>query len=255
MNPPVWLACSALAAEVGHLLPQMTHCRRCRADAVGLLCGDRSGELGGVLAACGKLPPQGQDDRPHIAVATREGMLINQHLGEAKRFQIWGRDGLGGFRLVEERQAPPQGCGPSRWEELARLLSDCRAVLVGAVGETPRRILSGSGAVPVACSGFIEDALRTVGLYADLTEFGARFTNRLWREAGTVRQGMLWFPPRLLEEARLQHAEHRGKFALQGTGLHKAEGFADKVGRAPFLSPGDRELQGSAEDGAVEGGS
>jgi len=150
---------TAVRAQIGHLVPQMTHCRRCRADAVGLLCADRSGELGGVLAACGKLPPQGQDDRPHIAVASREGMLINQHLGEAKRFQIWGKAENGGFRLVEERQAPTAGCGPSRWEELSRLLLDCRAVLVGAAGETPRKILAERGVVTATCSGFIEDAL------------------------------------------------------------------------------------------------
>jgi len=151
---------TAVRGVIGHLVPQMTHCRRCRADAVGLLCADRSGELGGVLASCGKLPPQGQDDRPYIAVASREGLLINQHLGEAKRFQIWGKAENGGFRLVEERTAPGLGCGPSRWEELAKLLSDCRAVLVGAVGETPRKILTERGVVPAACSGFIEDALR-----------------------------------------------------------------------------------------------
>jgi len=153
-------AVTAVRGHIGHLVPQMTHCRRCRADAVGLLCNDRSGELGGVLASCGKLPPQGQDDRPHIAVATREGLLINQHLGEAKRFQIWGKAGAGTFRLVEERQAPTAGCGPSRWEDLAKLLSDCRAVLVGAIGDAPRKILSERGVVPAACSGFIEDALR-----------------------------------------------------------------------------------------------
>ncbi|MBI5519981.1 MAG: radical SAM protein [Desulfovibrio sp.] len=153
-------AVHALRAQVDHLVPQMTHCRRCRADAVGLLCADRSGELGGVLAACGKLPPQGQDDRPHIAVATREGLLINQHLGEAKRFQIWGKAENGGFRLVDERQAPTAGCGPTRWEDLARVLCDCRAVLVGAVGDTPRKILAERGVIAAACSGFIEDALR-----------------------------------------------------------------------------------------------
>jgi nitrogen fixation protein NifB len=153
---------TSVRSQIGHLVPQMTHCRRCRADAVGLLCADRSGELGGVLAACGKLPPQGQDDRPYTAVATREGMLINQHLGEAKRFQIWGRAEDGGFRMVEERQAPTAGCGPARWEDLAKLLSDCRAVLVGAAGETPRKILAERGVVTSACSGFIEDALRVV---------------------------------------------------------------------------------------------
>lgn len=157
---PAKEAVTAVRGQIGHLVPQMTHCRRCRADAVGLLCNDRSGELGGVLASCGKLPPQGQDDRPHIAVATREGMLINQHLGEAKRFQIWGKDGHGAFRLVEERQAPTAGCGPSRWEDLAKVLFDCRAVLVGAIGDAPRKILTERGVLPAACSGFIEDALR-----------------------------------------------------------------------------------------------
>ncbi len=150
---------TAIRAEIAPLVPQMTHCRRCRADAVGLLCSDRSGELGGVLAACGKLPPQGQDDRPYIAVATREGMLVNLHLGEAKRFQIWGKSESGGFRMIEERQAPPMGCGPTRWEELARALSDCRAVLVAAVGETPRKVLADRGVATVPCSGFIEEAL------------------------------------------------------------------------------------------------
>ncbi|MDQ7835626.1 MAG: nitrogenase cofactor biosynthesis protein NifB [Humidesulfovibrio sp.] len=150
---------NALRAEAGPLVPQMTHCRRCRADAVGLLCHDRSTELGGVLSACSKMPPANKADRPYVAVATREGLLVNLHLGEAKRFQIWGLAENGGFRMVEERQAPTAGCGPSRWEDLAKLLSDCRAVLVAAVGDTPRRILAESGTPAAACSGFIEEAL------------------------------------------------------------------------------------------------
>jgi len=150
---------NALRAEAGPLVPQMTHCRRCRADAVGLLCHDRSTELGGVLSACSKMPPANKADRPYVAVATREGLLVNLHLGEAKRFQIWGLAESGGFRMVEERQAPTAGCGPSRWEDLAKLLSDCRAVLVAAVGDTPRKILAESGTPAAACSGFIEEAL------------------------------------------------------------------------------------------------
>ena len=94
-----------------------------------------------------------------MAVATREGLLVNLHLGEAKRFQIWGLAESGGFRMIEERLAPSAGCGPSRWEDLARLLSDCRAVLVSALGEAPRAILTERGTLPAACSGFIEDAL------------------------------------------------------------------------------------------------
>ncbi len=99
-----------------------------------------------------------------------------------------------------------------------------------------------------------EDALRTVALYADLTEFGARFTNRLWRELATVRHGMSWFPPALLDEARAAHAAHRLAHALPGTGLHKADAFADRVGRAPFLSPGDREVEAAPDAGAAKEG-
>jgi nitrogen fixation protein NifB len=151
---------SALREQAGRLVPQMTHCRRCRADAVGLLCADRSGELGGVLAACGKLPPQDQGDRPHIAVASRTSVYIDTHLGEAKRFQIWSRAENGAFRLMEERPAP-RGCGgPTRWEDLAKLLFDCRAVLVQAAGDAPRKILAERGLCPVVCTGVIKDALR-----------------------------------------------------------------------------------------------
>ena len=170
-----------LRASIGHLVPQMTHCRRCRADAVGLLCSDRSTELSGVLSACSKMAPQAQADRPYIAVASREGLLVNLHLGEAKRFQIWGKSESGGFRLVEERQAPTAGCGPSRWEDLARLLSDCRAVLVNALGDAPRKILTERGTLPAACSGFIEEAL---GL-----AYGEDGINRL--EALKARRGGL----------------------------------------------------------------
>ncbi len=153
---------ASLRDQAGVLVPQMTHCRRCRADAVGLLGQDRSMELAPTLASCAKLPPSDLADRPYVAVATREGMLVNQHLGEAKSFQIWGRDGNGGFRLAEERQAPPLGCGPSRWEDLARTLRDCRAVLCAALGDKPRAILQEHGLTPVEGSGFIEEALSTV---------------------------------------------------------------------------------------------
>ncbi len=66
---------TAVRGEIGHLVPQMTHCRRCRADAVGLLCADRSRELSGVLAACGKLSPQGGDGPPRCGVARVEEHL------------------------------------------------------------------------------------------------------------------------------------------------------------------------------------
>ena len=139
-------------------LPQMRHCTRCRADAVGLLHEDRTEEFRGCLSACAAaVIPEGEK-RPYVAVASREGILVNQHLGETHSFQIWERH-EGAFRQVEERQAPPSGGGITRWHKLARVLGDCRAVLVSGIGETPFEILSKSGIEPVEAAGFVEDAL------------------------------------------------------------------------------------------------
>ncbi|MGE4551627.1 MAG: nitrogenase cofactor biosynthesis protein NifB [Desulfovibrionaceae bacterium] len=148
----------ALRAEIGPVIPQMTHCRRCRADAVGLLCNDRSAEFAPTLQACAGLKGPGHE-RPYVAVATREGVLVNLHLGEAVSFQVWGRS-EDGFRLLEERPAPRAGGGPKRWEALAHTLKDCRMVLANAMGETPRTLLAEYGLPAHPVSGFIEDALR-----------------------------------------------------------------------------------------------
>ncbi|MDC0335873.1 radical SAM protein [Pseudodesulfovibrio sp.] len=164
-----------LRKEAGTVIAQMTHCKRCRADAVGLLGDDQSASLCGTLQACSKLKPlEVNTPRPHVAVATREGMLVNQHLGEAKTFQIWVESDTGGYRMVEERPAPDSGCGPQRWSELANTLKDCRAVLCAAVGETPKMLLEEHGIQTHAVDGFIEDGLRFVFEGGDINAMKVR---------------------------------------------------------------------------------
>ena len=158
-----------LRKEAGKVIDQMTHCKRCRADAVGLLGDDQSTALCGTLQACSKLKPlEAKMSRPFVAVATREGMLVNRHLGEAKSFQIWGESETGGFRLVGERPAPQSGCGPQRWTDLAETLKDCRAVLCAAVGETPKALLKEHDVDTHVVDGFIQDALKAVYSGGDL---------------------------------------------------------------------------------------
>jgi nitrogen fixation protein NifB len=143
------------AAAAAHL-PLMEHCSRCRADAGGLL-NEGTGEVSLVAlrrAASLKREPE----RPHIAVATREGLLINHHLGEASDFAIYRSDG-DGFQMLERREAPPPGTGPDRWHLLAARLSDCRALLVSGAGPSPRRALEASGIQVIETDGLIEDAL------------------------------------------------------------------------------------------------
>ena len=153
----------------GEHLPQMSHCTRCRADAVGLLGQDRSPDLRGCLESCARLPEPAPADRPYVAVASREGLLVNLHLGQAEKFQIWGPVG-DGYAMREERPAPAPGGGVQRWYAMAELLADCRAVLVSGIGETPRLVLEEAGVRPLEMEGFVEMGLKTVyqGLDASL---------------------------------------------------------------------------------------
>jgi nitrogen fixation protein NifB len=160
------------AAAEEHL-PQMRHCTRCRADAVGLLGADRATELRGCLADCSRAVIPLEEQRPYVAVATREGMLVNVHLGEAARFQIWGPSARG-FELREERAAPEPGSGPQRWWALAAVLQDCRAVLVSGIGDTPRAILTECGLLPVEMEGFVETGLDAVYHQGDLSRLKTR---------------------------------------------------------------------------------
>ena len=143
-------------------LPQMRHCTRCRADAVGLLDDDKTDAMRGCLSACASLPGHEEMLKQYVAVATMEGVLVNQHLGEADSFQIWGEDGSGGYTLVEERSAPGKGGGPQRWLQLHRLLRDCRAILVNDIGDGPKEMLTKKGITPVVMAGFIEKGLEAV---------------------------------------------------------------------------------------------
>jgi len=153
---------AAIRTMAEKYLPQMRHCTRCRADAVGLLDEDRTEEFRGCLSACATLPkPAPVEERPYVAVATMEGVLVNQHLGEAERFQIWQKNG-DGFNLVEERATPESGGGIRRWLRMGKLLGDCRAVLVSGIGEKPREILLKTGIKPVEMNGFIEAGLAAV---------------------------------------------------------------------------------------------
>jgi nitrogen fixation protein NifB len=99
--------------------------------------------------------------RNRVAVASMEGVLVNQHLGEAEKLLIYERDG-GVISLKEARHTPPRGGGIHRWNALAEQLADCRTLLVSGVGDTPRLALSESGLDVMEIEGLIEDAVQAV---------------------------------------------------------------------------------------------
>ncbi len=139
-------------ARALQFLPQMSHCSRCRADAVGKLGEAMSQEILDCLRGCAS---GSKADRPYVAVASAEGMIVNLHLGEADELLIFGTDG----NMVESRPTPPRGLGGQRWLDLAEVLKDCRAVLVSGVGETPKQLLAEAGVQVNLTEGLVADAV------------------------------------------------------------------------------------------------
>jgi nitrogen fixation protein NifB len=151
----------SLRRDCGELVTQMTHCQRCRADACGLLCEGTTQETMEMLQEESNAPINPDENRPYVAVATREGVLVNLHLGEADEFQIYAHAD-GEFVLTDTRKAPPKGCGDTRWLTLARWLGDCRAVLVSSAGPKPTDALHREGVKVIVMEGLIDEALSAI---------------------------------------------------------------------------------------------
>ena len=143
-------------------IPQMTHCKRCRADAVGILGQANNCSIDEKLRECAELPEIYDEKRPYVAVASLEGVLVNQKLGKAEELYIYGRRDNGEIYLVETRKTPEPGGGMQRWEDLSEIISDCRALLVAGIGDNPRRTLSKKKIDILELDGMIEDAAEAV---------------------------------------------------------------------------------------------
>jgi len=117
--------------------------------------------------------PSPLDERPYVAVATKDGILVNAHLGSTKFFEIYAkRDD--GYEFIGKRIVNSACCGEDRWTGLANLLHDCRAILVSAVGAPPKRKLMDLGILVIDNPCMIQDGLDEVYADEDLSVLRAR---------------------------------------------------------------------------------
>ncbi|THB79609.1 MAG: nitrogenase cofactor biosynthesis protein NifB [Desulfobacteraceae bacterium] len=154
-------------------VPQMHHCTRCRADAVGRLGDEPNLELmQRMLDHASDPEPSPVDPEPdtagkglllpsRVAVATHEGMLVNQHLGEAAQLQIYDIDDDEPVH-VDNRPTPEPGSQDLRWLALADSIKDCQMLLVSGIGEVPRNILSKKGIDILEVNGMIHEVIHAV---------------------------------------------------------------------------------------------
>jgi nitrogenase cofactor biosynthesis protein NifB len=136
-------------------IPQMYHCRRCRADAAGTLDWDRSGELGEeaegrtaeAILATDRSGTAGLEAVPadrtlRFAVSSRGGVLVDQHFGHAEAFYIYEwQDGEARFK--EFRKAltyctGDRGAKENLMDTMVKTIGDCNGVIALRIGEAPR---------------------------------------------------------------------------------------------------------------------
>jgi nitrogen fixation protein NifB len=102
-----------------------------------------------------------------VAVASRDGDVVDAHFGQATRFEIWELTG-GTPRQIEVRQSKPGcGCGTldqgsvtDRMQAATALVADCRAVLVARIGDHGVAQLAALGILAFETGDTVEVALR-----------------------------------------------------------------------------------------------
>ena len=143
--------------QISEFIKPMTHCARCRADAAGLLGQDIEDTVT-LLQEASRKPLFATESRPYVAVASHEGMLVNQHLGEAEEFLIYSNTPEG-YVHIDTRKAPASGLGDMRWIQVAKVLKDCNTLLVSGAGANPISMLKSMGLKIIQMNGLIEAGL------------------------------------------------------------------------------------------------
>jgi nitrogen fixation protein NifB len=147
--------------DAARFMPIMNHCTRCRSDAVGLLGEDLSRENISLLQSCASLPFNPKENRPYVACASREGTLVNMHLGQTEKLYIYGKDG-DVYKLIAVRKISENGNSEKKWLNMSGMLNDCWVVLVEAAGRAPREALGKQGIKVITLPGLIETGLEAI---------------------------------------------------------------------------------------------
>ncbi|KAA6344556.1 FeMo cofactor biosynthesis protein NifB [termite gut metagenome] len=153
----------SIKASISKYIQPMAHCARCRADAAGLLGHDNT-EAMDMIGQFSTMVVNRGEGRTRVAVASNEGLLVNLHLGEARKVFVFEKS-ANGYHFVETRNTPPEGRGMERWKELAaKTLVDCQAILLSGIGETPMKVMQQNGIRVIQMSGLIDAGLDAVYL-------------------------------------------------------------------------------------------
>ena len=100
-----------------------------------------------------------------VAVASTDGITINEHFGRSKEFWVYEVNETGAYQFLERRQTP-QIADPSHTHaasKAAELLADVEAVLVAQIGPRAEIELLRKGVFALCVTGPIDKALQAYG--------------------------------------------------------------------------------------------
>lgn len=101
-----------------------------------------------------------------IAVASTDGIAINEHFGRAKEFLIYQVEEDGEYKLLEKRQTnnkETEGTAGHSVQSKILLLSDIEVILVNQIGDEAQRLLQSKGIIVFAINGSIDKSLKAYG--------------------------------------------------------------------------------------------
>lgn len=130
-----------------------------RTDPAGILGRQEAAETLMAIKQQAQAANMVTHDRPCVAVTSSDGVHVDVHLGQAAQAVVFELKEHGVVGIKELRDLPPKGAaggGEARWKELARVLADCRVLLTGSAGDTPRRVLEAAGVIVQAQEGAVE---------------------------------------------------------------------------------------------------
>lgn len=107
-----------------------------------------------------------------IAVASSDGIVVNQHFGRAKEFLLIGLDKENQIHHIEKRNVVPVCEGGNhdeqKLETTARMFADCKYILVSRIGQSATYTLERFGITPMELPGIIEESIQKLLVYEEL---------------------------------------------------------------------------------------
>lgn len=107
-----------------------------------------------------------------VAIASNDGIVVNQHFGRADIFYIYEVTENGKYGLLETRKIAPVCSGGNHddsglWDNVSKF-KDCKYILASRIGMGAANVMEQSGIIPMELPGIIGNSIGRLIAYEQL---------------------------------------------------------------------------------------